>query len=50
MQFLGMCDPQTVTDQTMHSVLAQSVSCLLWRQPENKGRREHPDSATASCI
>jgi AcrR family transcriptional regulator len=50
MQFLGMCDPQTVTDQTMHSVLAQSVSCLLWRQPENKRRREHPDSATASCI
>ncbi|TDN62075.1 TetR/AcrR family transcriptional regulator [Paraburkholderia sp. BL10I2N1] len=50
MQFFRMCNCRTVTDQASQSVLAEFVSCVLWRQREEKRHDEHRTSATESCT
>ncbi|CAB3809213.1 hypothetical protein LMG28614_06983 [Paraburkholderia ultramafica] len=40
-QFLRMCNPQMVSGKVIQTVLAGFLSCVLWRQPEEKLCDEH---------
>ncbi|BCG05474.1 TetR family transcriptional regulator (plasmid) [Paraburkholderia sp. PGU19] len=50
MLFYRSCNPQTVTDQTIQSVLAECFSSLLRRQGQEKRHGEHGAGAGAPCI
>lgn len=50
MQLSKICNPQIVTDQAIHSVLVEFVSCLLWRKPEKKAHGGHSACATRATI
>lgn len=46
-QFSRMCDPQTVSDKVMQTVLAGVFSCVWWRQSEEIHYADHFASTIA---